>query len=142
MLLSSNMSFAQSTVQKDEEMLKSLIQDSFDEIWSNRDSKSIEKYYTKDFLLLENGAVWTNDSISYHLERNRSKKILSKRENTFDFVSIKVGKIMAWLAYQNYATITREDGSIRKIHWLESATAIRTDKGWKLQMLHSTRTKK
>jgi len=141
LLLSSNFIFGQGSVKTDENQLKAIIQESFDEIWSKREPKNIAKYYTSDFILLENGAVWNNDTISYHLEKGRRKKLLSKRENSFDFISIKVSENMAWIAYQNYATITREDGSIRKIHWLESATAIRTDDGWKLQMLHSTRTK-
>lgn len=40
-----------------------------------------------------------------------------------------------------YVTITADDKIIRKVHWLESATAILTDKGWKFDMLHSTRIK-
>jgi hypothetical protein len=30
------------------------------------------------------------------------------------------------------------DEVVREINWLESASAILTDEGWKLQLLHST----
>jgi hypothetical protein len=46
---------------------------------------------------------------------------------------------MAWAAYQNYANFSIDNKIVRKAHWLESATAILTEDGWKLEMLRSTR---
>ena len=43
---------------------------------------------------------------------------------------------MAWIAYKNHAVFTVDSKIIRKAYWLESATAILTENGWKLQMLH------
>jgi hypothetical protein len=64
-----------------------------------------------------------------------------KRINTIEIIEIKVENRMAWVAYHNYATFSTDNKIIRKAHWLESATAILTEDGWKLDMLHSTRIK-
>lgn len=64
-----------------------------------------------------------------------------KRMNTIEIIEIKIANRMAWVAYQNYATFTIDNKIIRKAHWIESATAILTENGWKLEMLHSTRIK-
>ncbi|MBK9319657.1 MAG: DUF4440 domain-containing protein, partial [Bacteroidetes bacterium] len=111
-----------------------------DEIWSKLNSKNIDKYYTKDFLLLENGEVWNNDSITNYLDNAILRKPNPKRMNTIEIIDIKIANRMAWIAYQNYATFSTDNKSL-KAHWLESATAILTETGWKLEMLHSTRIK-
>lgn len=125
----------------DEEQIKSIIIASFDEIWSELNEKNIDNYYTKDFLLLEHGEVWNNDTISNYLKRAALKTPIPIRVNSFDFIDIKIGDGMAWVAYKNQATFTVDGKTVRKAVWLESATAILTTEGWKLQMLHSTRMK-
>ena len=42
----------------DEQQLKNLIQNSFDDIFSEMNVESISDYFTDDFLLLEQGEVW------------------------------------------------------------------------------------
>ena len=141
MMLLSTISFGQGSNETDKLLIKKVIVDSFNEIWSELNPKNIDKYYTKDFLLLENGEVWNNDSIATHLDNAKLKKQVPKRENKIEIIDIKILNGMAWVAYQNYATISIENKIIRKAHWLESATAIQTENGWKLEMLHSTRIK-
>ena len=133
-------SFGQNTIETDKTYIKNLIIGSFDEIWSELNSKNIDNYYTKDFLLLENGEVWNNDSISDYLDKAVLKNPISNRLNTIEFIEVKVSEGMAWVAYKNQATFSLDNEIIRKIHWLESATAILTENGWRLEMLHSTRT--
>jgi hypothetical protein len=58
--------------------------------------------------------------------------------STIAIIEIKVVNKMAWVAYQNYANFSVDNKIVRKAHWLESATAILTEDGWKLEMLHST----
>ena len=58
MICFTTISFGQNPIKTDESRIKELIIESFDEIWSKLNSKNIDKYYTKDFLLLENGEVW------------------------------------------------------------------------------------
>ena len=134
-------SFGQSAIKTEKSQIKELIIKSFDEIWSELNSKNIDKYYTKYFLLLENGEVWNNDSISNYLDNAVLKKPIPTRVNSIEFVEVKVLKGMAWIAYKNQAIFSLENKIIRKAYWLESATAILTENGWKLEMLHSTKTK-
>jgi hypothetical protein len=139
MMFFTTISFGQVSNETDKTRIKNLIIESFDEIWSKLDVKNIDKYYTKDFLLLENGEVWNNDSIKNYLDNAILRKPNLKRMNTIEVIEIKIAKKMAWIAYQNYATFSSDNKIIRKAHWLESATAILTENGWKLEMLHSTR---
>ena len=133
--------YAQVATEKDKAQIETLINESFDQIWSALDSKNIQKFYTHDFLLLENGEVWNNDSIAYYLDNAILQKPFPKRENTINIIDTKITGKTAWVAYHNAALITVKDKIIRKTEWLESATAILTADGWKLDMLHSTRTK-
>jgi len=139
MMFFTTISFGQVSNETDKTRIKNLIIESFDEIWSKLDVKNIDKYYTKDFLLLENGEIWNNDSIKNYLDNAILRKPNLKRMNTIEVIEIKIAKKMAWIAYQNYATFSSDNKIIRKAHWLESATAILTENGWKLEMLHSTR---
>jgi len=134
-------SFGQSSIETDKSRIKELIVKSFEGIWSELSSKNMDKYYTKDFLLLENGKVWNNDSIANYLNNAILRKPNPIRRNTIEIIEIRVANGTAWVAYQNYATFSMDSKIIRKAHWLESATAILTDNGWKLEMLHSTRIK-
>jgi len=134
-------SFGQSSMETDKSQIMELIMKSFDEIWSELNAKNIDKYYTKDFLLLEHGEVWNNDTIANYLDKAKLRKPNPKRKNTIEIIEIKIANGMAWVAYHNYATFSTDNTIIRKAHWLESATAILTENGWKLQMLHSTRIK-
>ncbi len=133
--------FGQKQNNKDEKIIKNLIINSFDDLFSNLSTKNIEQYFTKDFILLENGEVWNSDTLTVHFEKARLKKVIPKRENKFEFIEIKIDGNMAWVAYHNYASLSIEDNIIKKIHWLESATIILTKNGWKIQMMHSTRIK-
>jgi len=139
MMFFTTISFGQVSNETDKTRIKNLIIESFDEIWSKLDAKNIDKYYAKDFLLLENGEVWNNDSIKNYLDNAMLRKPNLKRMNTIEVIEIKIANKMAWIAYQNYATFSSDNKIIRKAHWLESATAILTENGWKLEMLHSTR---
>lgn len=135
-------SLGQSAIKTEKSQIEELIIKSFDEIWSKLNSKNIDKYYTKDFMLLENGEVWNNDSISNYLDKAVLKKPIPTRVNSIEFIEVKVLNGMAWVAYKNQAVFSLEDKVIRKAYWLESATAILTENGWRIEMLHSSDAKK
>jgi hypothetical protein len=141
MICFTTIAYGQSSIETDKSLIKALIIQSFDEIWSDLNSKNIDKFYTEDFLLLENGEVWNNDSISNYLDNAARKKPIPNRVNSIEFIEVKILDGMAWVAYKNQAIISLENKIVRNVHWLESATAILTENGWKLEMLHSTRTK-
>jgi len=141
MLLFSTIMFGQNSLEIDKSSIKALIINSFDHIWSELNSNNIDTYYTQDFLLLENGEVWNNEGISNYLNNALLNKPIPNRVNTIEIIEIKVLNGMAWIAYKNHATFSIENKIIRLAYWLESATAILTENGWKLDMLHSTRIK-
>jgi hypothetical protein len=141
LVLFTTISFGQVSKETDKTLIKNLVIESFDEIWSDLNAKNIDKFYTKDFLLLENGEVWNNDTIANYLNNAILRKPKPKRLNTIEIIDIKIANGKAWVAYHNYATFSIDDKIVRKAHWLESAVAILTEDGWKLEMLHSTRIK-
>lgn len=121
------------------DQLAQLIQNSFDHVWSELNSDNLDKYYTKDFILLENGEVMSYKDVAAYLDEAIKNTPIPKRVNTIDVIEIKVSEGRAWIAYENSAVFTVDNKIVRQAHWLESATAILTDKGWKLDMLHSTK---
>lgn len=125
----------------DEELIKQVIQNSFDDIFSNLDMSTVEQYYTDDFLLLEHGEIWTNDTIAAYLLKAAKRENRPKRINRFDFIKVEVTGDRAWVAYHNYADFFDGENQVGEMYWLESAELIRTDEGWKAKMLHSTRVK-
>lgn len=141
-LLFGTLSFAQSA---DEAQFKKLIEDSFQEIWSNLDESKISKFYTEDFLLLEDGEIWNNDSVKtaindiksrFESDENKANKF--ERINSFKFVKSESEGNIGWIAYNNYADIQMNGTNIAKIHWIESATFIKENNAWRIQSLHST----
>ncbi|WP_426484905.1 DUF4440 domain-containing protein [Flavobacterium sp. 2] len=141
MICFTTLSFGQNATKTDKSKIEQLVIESFDEIWSKLDSKNIDKYYTKDFLLLENGEIWTNATIANYLDKALLDKPIPKRVNSIEIIEVKILNGMAWVAYKNHAVFSFEDKTSKKVYWLESATAILTKNGWKLEMLHSTRAK-
>lgn len=135
-------SFSQSPITTDEQKIKDLIIQSFDDIWSKFDAKKIENYHTKDFLLLEHGEVWNNDTIANYVNKAALRSPLPTRVNSFEFIDIKIYDGIAWVAYHNKAVISVDDKVVREAQWLESVVAILTENGWRLQMMHSTRVSK
>ncbi|GMQ24031.1 hypothetical protein Aoki45_07130 [Algoriphagus sp. oki45] len=127
------------TPTEDQAQLEALIQNSFDAIFSEFDEEKLTSFYTEDFLLLEQGEVWDMDMVRSYLKRAKNNPNPSVRTNRFDYIKTVVEGDRAWIAYHNYATISRGEEVIRELYWLESATAVRTPEGWRLDMLHSTR---
>lgn len=126
----------------DAQQVEQLIQNSFDEIFSNYDATKLTDFYTEDFLLLEHGELWDMPFIRDYLAKAKTNPNPPTRTNRFEFIRTVVEGDRAWVAYHNYATISRDGQVLRELYWLESATAIRTEKGWRLDMLHSTRATK
>ncbi len=130
--------FAQTSAEKDEELLKQLIIDSFQDILSDNKQDKLMNYYTEDFVLLENGEVWDLEIIRDYMEQTAGMDKLPTRINSFSFIDIKIYGDAAWLAYHNTARFEINGELLGEMSWLESANAIRTPQGWKLELLHST----
>lgn len=138
-LLFSTTAFSQTS---DVRQVEQLIQDSFDEIFSNYNAEKLTDFYTEDFILLEHGEVWDMAFIRNYLGKAKSNPNPPTRTNRFEYIKTIVEGDRAWIAYHNYATISLDGQVLRELYWLESATAIRTENGWRLDMLHSTRADK
>lgn len=128
-----------SNKQADERAVHELIQRSFDSIFSAHRSDQVEQFYTADFLLLEQGEVWTLETVKNYSTKAKSSPKPVTRVNRFEFIKTEVFGNRAWIAYHNWASISTEGQASRELYWLESATAIKTDSGWRLDLLHSTR---
>jgi hypothetical protein len=129
---------SQNSEMKKEDQIKELISNSFQKIFSDLDPQALDTYCTQDFLLLETGEVWDMDKMRNYLDRASKQKLKVIRFNSFDFIEIKIEGKMAWVAYHNKAEFKSGEEVVRELNWLESATAILTEEGWKLQLLHST----
>ena len=124
-----------------EQAIHQLVIDAFDQVWSALDTNSLARLHTDDFLLLEHGEVWTNDSI-INYQRRAMVGMLEQgyqRTNRMEFLTTEASCDLAWTAYHNYGTWTVGQDTTGQAHWLESAVAVKTAEGWKLKMLHSTR---
>jgi len=120
---------------------KSLIQGSFDDLWAGLDSTKINTYHTDDFIIFEQGQVWDNAMIKDYM-RGQLKQINRPiRTNKMEFFLIEKYGSSIQLAYHNYATFSKNDSIVGNARWLESALAVKTNDGWRLKMMHSTRAK-
>lgn len=129
---------AQTSTEKDEELLKQLIIDSFQDILSDNKKEKLPDYYTEDFILFENGEVWDLEIIKGYMDQAAGMDNLPQRINSFSFVDIKIYGEVAWLAYHNTARFEIDGEVLGEMSWLESAHAVRNADGWKLELLHST----
>ncbi|WP_289724915.1 hypothetical protein [Robiginitalea aurantiaca] len=120
--------------------VKRLIESSFEGIWSELDTSRIKTFHTEDFILLEAGMVWNNDSIANYLldEQKRMLEGKYQRLNRFKYVKAVQSPGNIWVAYQNYGTWVQGSDTLGTAQWLESAIAVKENGQWKLQQLHST----
>ena len=87
------------------------------------------------FILLENGEIWTIDTLANKISRPKPEGYL--RQNSFDFITTKIEKNRAWVYYKNKAEITSKTRNAT-IKWLESVI-LRKEKGrWQMELMHST----
>jgi hypothetical protein len=133
----SKFSFAQDNSKNDREV-QQIVEKAF-QAFSDASIKSMEEVVTADVKILEQGEVWTLDSIRYYFRKKRPADY--KRVNTLEFFQTEVQGKMAFVSYHNRADF-HANNKDRTVNWLESAVLV-NDKGkWKIKMLHSTRKEK
>lgn len=99
------------------------------------DTDLIKRYSTKNFLLLEDGAIWNMDTLISKL--NQLTAISFSRTNHLNFIQTEVKQNSAWVAYKNVADM-KVDGQKMNVQWLESAFLVKEGRNWKIRLLHST----
>jgi hypothetical protein len=130
-LLSTQFSFAQ-TSEKAE--VQQVITRFFDAL-SVTNIPQMKAEVSDDFMLLENGEIWTIDTLANKISRPKPEGYL--RQNSFDFLSTKIDKNRAYVYYKNKAEISSKTRNAI-IKWLESAI-LRKEKGrWRMEFMHST----
>ena len=130
-LLSTKFSFAQTTEKAE---VQQVITRFFDAL-SVTNIPLMKAEVSDDFILLENGEIWTIDTLANKISRPKPEGYL--RQNSFDFLSTKTDKNRAYVYYKNKAEISSKTRNAT-IKWLESAI-LRKEKGrWRMEFMHST----
>ena len=130
-LLSTQFSFAQ-TSEKAE--VQKVITRFFDAL-SVTNIPQMKAEVSDDFILLENGEIWTIDTLANKISRPKPEGYL--RQNSFDFITTKIDKNRAFVYYKNKAEISSKTRNAT-VKWLESAI-LRKEKGrWRMELMHST----
>jgi hypothetical protein len=122
----------------DQEQIKQVIQNSFDDLWAAAKLDKVSQYYSSDFMLVENGTVWNTDSVSMHLTKMQRRSNRPQRTNKIDIIKVDVDGDHAKVAYFNEATFVFTDKPNRSVRWLESAALKKLGSTWKVHLLHST----
>lgn len=123
--------------QQEDKNIQATIIRFFDGISALND-KSIKAEVTTDFSLLENGKIWTVDSLLKAITPYQSMGL--KRINSFVFITTEQHGKMAWVSYHNTADLSVKDRKM-KVQWLESAVLVQDGQQWKIRLLHSTEIK-
>ena len=126
---------AQTKIINEQSKVKDALTNFFDGI-ATLDARLMKQQVTKDFLLLENGAVWNIDTLVGKL--SPLKTLNFSRKNYIDIIRTDIKGNMAWVAYNNAADMSM-GGQAMHVQWLESAVLVKDKKNWKIQLLHSTR---
>ena len=117
----------------DPEILKKILTDYFDGI-KTQDLEKLNSLTTSDFVLFEDGVIWTNDSLVTMKEKFSS----FKGDWKFDKIRVNIDESSGDIVYFNHADFVFNDTIKMKIDWLESATFRKVDGKWKMNFLHST----
>lgn len=130
-LFLAQVSFAQSPEQQ--EVQKVIIR--FFDALSVANTPGMKAEVEDHFILLENGEIWTIDTLASKISRPKPEGYL--RLNSFDFIETKIDKNRAWVYYRNKADISSKTRNLT-VKWLESAI-LRKEKGrWRMELMHST----
>ena len=103
--------------------------------FSGLDKQKYRALLTEDYLLLENGELL---DVEGDVAGMPSPETHPRRKDVFNFRSVKIQGDVAYAAYFLSSNITDDKGD-RSRQWLESAILRRSDKGWRMALLHSTR---
>ena len=107
------------------------------------DYKTLEKFdankhiahCTKDYMLIEDGEVWTLQRELEYFKSNANR--LLTRKDQFSIYKFSVSGNTAYLVYHLKSDIN-EKGKVTTKNWTESAVFRKDSKGWKIALIHST----
>jgi ketosteroid isomerase-like protein len=120
----------------DEAMVKQTVRDIYSVFYGDLDAEKYRSFLTDDYVLLENGelldiegdiALMPAPGDGYH------------RTDAFEFQLVNIHGDTAYAVYFLKSDIVDRKNGTRSREWLESAILRRSDKGWQMALLHSTR---
>lgn len=111
-----------------------MIQRFFDAL-SVRDQAGMKQAITPDFKLVENGEIWTIDTLVNRMAKVRPADY--SRINQLEILKTDFDKHSAHVFYKNQALI-HAAGRDRRVNWLETAYFIKQNGQWKMSNMHSS----
>lgn len=102
----------------------------------NKEFSKIEELIGDDFVIYENGLIWTFDEFSLKLEEYDSVKINYNLSNLHFIVDKKT----AHAQFHNKGVFEYSDTTIT-LYFIESATFTKENNNWKINFYHSTHLK-
>jgi len=116
--------------------IENVLQNYFNAI-SKFDYQGMRDQCTEDYLLFEDGEVWTvEDHINFLKQYEGRAEIVY----TFEDVKQNFEGSVAWITHRNKAA-AKIDGQPVNFEWIESATFKKHNDAWKMAILHSTTAK-
>jgi ketosteroid isomerase-like protein len=119
----------------EEESVRQFVIDDYYTFYVLMDRGKYRAMLADDYLLLEQGEVL---DIEGDLELMPSPDIDYKREDKFEFHSVKINGDTAWAVYTLRSDITDRKNGPRHREFLESMILRRSGSGWLAALLHST----
>lgn len=105
------------------------------EAMSQVDHNKMKTTVTQDFILLENGEVWSIDDLINVIEASEYK-----RTNYFSIISSQLKGNITLINYWNKANFSNGKDS-EDVVWLESVVVFKQEGKWVLSQMHSTKLK-
>src|SRR4030095_4415098 len=107
--------------------------------YKTMDNMDIKKHIgncTDDYLLIENGEIWSMAKEADYYKQNAQRVI--DRKDHFDFKYINLLGNTAYAVYNLRSDIT-ENGKLTQKNWNESVIFRKIDGKWKIALIHSTK---
>ncbi len=119
----------------DPEILKKILTDYFDALKTKDvNIDRLNALTTADFILFEDGIIWTNDSLVKPIPGVKS----FKGKWTFDKMKVNIDGNSGDIVYYNQGDFIINDTIKAQVNYLESATFKKVNGQWKMKFLHST----
>jgi lactoylglutathione lyase len=120
----------------DEAAVKQAVRQVYSVFYGDLDKEKYRSLLTDDYVLLENGELL---DIKGDLALMPAPDDGYQRTDAFDFRLVKILGNTAYAVYFLKSEIRDTKNGARSREWLESAILRRSDTGWKMALLHSTR---
>lgn len=120
----------------EKEKIHEVLRDFFQAI-DDHDWDKLKSLTTEDFILVEHGLLWNNDSLINTVEKSWADFEL---KYSLDNIRTHVDGNSAWTVYRNHLIAKNEEREVQ-IHWIETVIFTKENGKWKMIEAQSTREK-